>query len=155
MNENSDRAVKFNIIMANTKLVNGCMEWLGSFRTKPNKINYGYPAIYYKGKTWKGNRLVMFLLHGNIPEGMWCLHTCDNMKCINPTHLYFGTPKQNIKDAYDRKRARPCKVTHCPKGHEYAGKNLRVDKRGYRSCLTCAIEQQRVRRKKQTEIKEK
>lgn len=36
---------------------------------------------------------------GEIPDGVWVLHRCNNPECSNPEHLYAGTPKQNTRDA--------------------------------------------------------
>jgi hypothetical protein len=36
--------------------------------------------------------------HGPIPEGMYVLHTCDNKVCIEPSHLFLGTKKDNSID---------------------------------------------------------
>lgn len=42
-------------------------------------------------------------LNTTIPYGnkiMLC-HACNNGKCSNPKHLYWGTPKENVQDAID------------------------------------------------------
>ena len=41
---------------------------------------------------------------GEQPEGRHALHTCDNKRCINPDHLYWGTPQQNMDDKVSRGR---------------------------------------------------
>ena len=92
--------------------------------------------MYFKNKPWRGNRLVLFLKTGNIPDGLYALHTCDNSMCVNPDHLYWGSQKENVRDSYKRKRARNSKVTHCPSGHMYNGENLSV-RNGTRYCRTC------------------
>jgi hypothetical protein len=38
------------------------------------------------------------------PAGLWALHHCDNPPCCNPTHLYWGTVKQNVTDMFARGR---------------------------------------------------
>lgn len=125
-----------NDILSKCKENKGCLEWTGYISKKKTNPLWKYPQIYALNKTWRGNRLVLFLSTGNIPEGMSALHKCDNSICLNPDHLYWGTQKQNVKDSHDRKRAKNAKVTHCPVGHKYAGKNLRMYK-GERYCRSC------------------
>ena len=40
------------------------------------------------------------------PEGMFALHHCDNRKCCNPAHLYWGTHQDNMDDMNQRGRHR-------------------------------------------------
>lgn len=40
------------------------------------------------------------------PSGMEGCHRCDNPPCVNPSHVYYGTRKQNVDDMYRRGRAR-------------------------------------------------
>lgn len=79
----------------------GCWDWSGY------KNNHGYgvlAAIGGKGKTTKAHRASWIIHKGDIPEGLWILHHCDNPACSNPDHLYAGTPKDNSRDAYARNR---------------------------------------------------
>ena len=39
-----------------------------------------------------------------VPDEKDVLHRCDNPPCCNPSHLYIGDDKQNVKDMYDRGR---------------------------------------------------
>lgn len=36
--------------------------------------------------------------NGPIPEGMFVCHHCDRPPCINPAHLFVGTPQDNVDD---------------------------------------------------------
>ena len=80
----------------------GCWEWTASTGTK------GYGSFWYEFKT-RGAHCVSWLLTGkDIPEGLYVLHHCDNRKCVNPEHLYVGTPQDNTDDMLERGRHVAC-----------------------------------------------
>lgn len=131
---------KLKSILDKTVKNGSCMEWTGNYflRKKGKQYLPSYPYIYHSGKVWRGNRLVLFLHSGKLEKDLFSLHKCDNTKCVNPEHLYWGDSFDNVRDSYVRGRARNLKVTHCPHGHKYSGQNLRIDKWGGRHCRSCA-----------------
>lgn len=73
-----------------------------------NKAGYG---IVHVPRSRGGNKLlahrVAFLLgREDIPDNMCVLHTCDNPPCCNPDHLKIGTQADNLRDMFNKGRAR-------------------------------------------------
>lgn len=58
-------------------------------------------------KEYRG--MLAHFLRTTIPRGRWIqlCHACNNSKCSNPKHLYWGTPKENYDDSVaDGKRTK-------------------------------------------------
>ena len=75
---------------------NGCWLWTGT------KDRDGY-GLFHCGQRVRAHRWI-FEQSNTLPKGMLVCHTCDTPGCVNPLHLYAGTHRDNINDAYRRKR---------------------------------------------------
>lgn len=83
-----------------------CWEWKGDLSRG------GYGSIWNKEtkRNVSATRFSCELHHGKPPEGAQVLHSCDNKKCVNPSHLEWGTQKQNTLDAINRGLRPACQI---------------------------------------------
>lgn len=122
-------------IISKCKRIGQCDVWQGC------TVANGYPVISYLNKSYRGHRLVYFLHKGEIPDGLFVLHKCDNRRCLRIEHLWTGTAQQNMDDKIRKGRSAVAPMpTHCKHGHLLAGENLLVvisGKYQARKCVTC------------------
>jgi hypothetical protein len=81
----------------------GCKEWQGS----RNKVGWHGQWRNLAGQIELTHRAAWRLFVGDIPDGMFVLHKCDNPACVNPEHLFLGTQKANMHDMWTKGRGKP------------------------------------------------
>lgn len=77
----------------------GCWVWK-SYR---NERGYGL-MTFNRRKNIRAHRFSWELVHGPTPSHKFCLHNCDNRRCVNPEHLYLGSYAENARDVQLRGR---------------------------------------------------
>ena len=111
-----------------------CWEWKAA--RQPN--GYGKLGLWNgEQHNFLAHRLAWMLWNGDDPGAMLVCHRCDNRGCVNPTHMFLGTHKDNNLDKIKKGRDHNLKKTHCKHGHEFSGDNFFITSRGTRECDIC------------------
>lgn len=76
----------------------GCWLWLGSIKAN------GYGNMGFNGSFTQAHRVSFTAYHGPIMSGNVICHRCDNPSCVNPDHLWQGTPSDNTRDSMAKGR---------------------------------------------------
>jgi hypothetical protein len=77
-----------------------CWNWVGPM----NKLGYGMARLPGPGSQTSAHRVAWIYSFGIIENSdVDVLHKCANRSCVNPSHLYLGTHKENMREAVRRK----------------------------------------------------
>jgi hypothetical protein len=79
----------------------GCWLWIGAIDDK----GYGRFGMAGTRRQTLAHRAVYEKHVGPIPEGMFLCHKCDTPLCVNPRHMFVGSPSENMQDMVAKGRA--------------------------------------------------
>lgn len=79
--------------------VNECWPWTGSVLK-----NSGYGQFWWPEKKVCTAHVAAYELFVGKRHGLCVCHSCDNPVCVNPSHLWLGTHRQNTQDMFTKGR---------------------------------------------------
>lgn len=112
----------------------GCWEWIAALYPT------GYGMFSYKQRPMSAHRASYLMFVGNVPDGLYVLHRCDNRKCIRPSHLFLGTPKDNMDDMTAKGRRYSGSKHHAAKINMEIATVIRKRVRGGEKQITVATD---------------
>ena len=86
---------KADVVLTNSAS-KSCWPWRG-------RTHKGYGQFMLNGKCRYAPRVAWTIFNGD-PGELQVLHKCDNPICVNPHHLFLGTPKVNVDDCVNKGR---------------------------------------------------
>lgn len=117
----------------NTPMLRTAKKWLGHcWQWKHSFFLNGYGRFFLHQKAFKSHRIAYMICYGDIPQGMYVCHKCDNPKCVNPLHLFLGTAKANVDDMIAKERLNRFRSKSDNRSSRYSGISFRKETNKWR-----------------------
>lgn len=85
----------------------------------------GYGVVKFEGRYIVATQVALTLDGRPAPDpALHALHACDNPPCVNPAHLEWGTPSENMQQCHSRGR---WTREDAPKGEASSAAKLKED----------------------------
>lgn len=91
--------------MSRLNAATGCWEWTGRLSGADYRNPDRYGRFEWSGRRHAVHRFAARIVLGEMPKCLVC-HQCDNTRCVNPSHLFLGTHRDNILDSVIKGRWR-------------------------------------------------
>lgn len=89
------------LFWAQVRRTSRCWLWLGG----PDPSTLAYGQLRLNGRVQLAHRVAFAIEQGVVPAGAVVMHSCDNPRCVRPSHLTCGSQRENVLQSHARGRA--------------------------------------------------
>lgn len=90
---------EFELFLAKAIIQEPCWGWIGGRQGSILR-----PCLPFAGRSFYAHIFSYLWYVGSVDVGLYVCHSCDNLECTNPLHLWLGTQKDNVLDCIKKGR---------------------------------------------------